>query len=206
MLWIGQAREPVGQLVRAPTRAPARPPRPRSASDRRASGSGAAASMVAIERKSRSISACAAKRPAASAASSVPYLRSRSAAPLRTDARSARQLVGGVAAQGDEIRHLLGIDAVALADLGRTDARHLARPHRDRGSSWLRRRAETCRGRRSPPARCRRAAPRRRPRRRGNHRPRSPAALALAKPQAATNSGSASSCSSSASSNSRPLW
>ena len=40
--------------------------------------------------------------------------------------RCAGDLVGRVAAQRDEVRHLLGLDAVALAHLGRPDARELA--------------------------------------------------------------------------------
>ena len=45
---------------------------------------------------------------------------------LRPDAFRARQLVGRVAAERDEVGHLLRLDAVALAHLGRTDARDLA--------------------------------------------------------------------------------
>ena len=53
----------------------------------------------------------------------------------RADARRARQSVGRIAAQRDEIRHLLGRDAVALTHLLRPDARHLAGLYRveDRG-------------------------------------------------------------------------
>jgi len=43
------------------------------------------------------------------------------------DARSARQLVGRVAAQGYEIRNLRRIDAIPRADLGRIDTCHLTR-------------------------------------------------------------------------------
>jgi hypothetical protein len=43
-----------------------------------------------------------------------------------TDPRCTGHLVGGIAAQGDEIRNLLGIDAIALTNLGGTDTRHLA--------------------------------------------------------------------------------
>src|SRR5438874_352220 len=50
--------------------------------------------------------------------------------PLRPNAASARQPVRRIAAQGDEIRHLPRLDAVALAHLRRADARHLAGPHR----------------------------------------------------------------------------
>ena len=45
---------------------------------------------------------------------------------LRPDAAGARQLVGRVAAQRDQVGHLLGVDAVALAHLVRADARELA--------------------------------------------------------------------------------
>ena len=38
--------------------------------------------------------------------------------------------VGGVAAQRDEVRHLLRVDAVALAHLGRPDPRKAAPAHR----------------------------------------------------------------------------
>ena len=44
----------------------------------------------------------------------------------RANAGCARQLVGGIAAQGDEIRNLLGFDAISRANLGGTDACHLA--------------------------------------------------------------------------------
>jgi len=37
-----------------------------------------------------------------------------------------RQLIGGIAAQRDEIRNLPGIDAIPRANLGWIDARHLA--------------------------------------------------------------------------------
>ena len=39
------------------------------------------------------------------------------------DTRRSRQLIGGIAAQGDEVRNLRRIDAVARADLSRTDPR-----------------------------------------------------------------------------------
>src|SRR5262249_10557129 len=45
---------------------------------------------------------------------------------LRADARRARQLVGRIAAQRDEIRHLFGLDAIALAHLIRPNPRQLA--------------------------------------------------------------------------------
>ena len=44
---------------------------------------------------------------------------------LRADALRARELVGRVAAQGDEVRHLLGLDAVSLAHLAGPDPREL---------------------------------------------------------------------------------
>jgi len=53
----------------------------------------------------------------------LPQQRGRAS---RADARSAGQLVRRVAPQRDEIRHLLGLDAIAGADLRGTDARHLA--------------------------------------------------------------------------------
>ncbi len=40
---------------------------------------------------------------------------------LRADPLRARQTVGRIAAQGDEVRHLLGFDAVALAHARRVD-------------------------------------------------------------------------------------
>ena len=40
---------------------------------------------------------------------------------LRADALGAGQAVGGVAAQGDEVGHQLGIDPIALVDLLRAD-------------------------------------------------------------------------------------
>src|SRR5262249_58767697 len=45
---------------------------------------------------------------------------------LRADALRTGELVGRIAAQGDEVRHLRRLDAVAFAHLGRTDARDLA--------------------------------------------------------------------------------
>ena len=44
---------------------------------------------------------------------------------LGADAARAGELVGGIAAQRDEVRHLRGLDAVALANLGRPDPREL---------------------------------------------------------------------------------
>src|SRR5829696_8325404 len=49
---------------------------------------------------------------------------------LRTDAPRARQLVGRIAAQGDEIRDLPRLDAEALADLGGAVSAHPAGPDR----------------------------------------------------------------------------
>ena len=89
-------------------------------------GRGAEASIVAIRRKSRKSSASAAKRPSASAASSEPYCASSSAAFFGPMPARAGQLVGRVAAQRDQVRHLLGVDAVALAHLGGADPRELA--------------------------------------------------------------------------------
>ena len=51
--------------------------------------------MVAIERKSRSVSACVGKRPAVRAASSVPYFRSRAAAPAGPTPRAPGSLSDG---------------------------------------------------------------------------------------------------------------
>ena len=62
----------------------------------------------------------------------LPQQRGRAS---RADAGSAGQLVRRVAPQRDEIRHLLGLDAIAGADFRGTDARHLAGRERDRGSS-----------------------------------------------------------------------
>ena len=49
---------------------------------------------------------------------------------LRADAGRAGQAVGGVAAQRDEVRHLLGLDAVALAHLRRPELGRPSRPCR----------------------------------------------------------------------------
>ena len=49
---------------------------------------------------------------------------------LRTHAAGARQLVRGIASQGDEVGHLVRFDTIALPHLGRTDAGKLARLHR----------------------------------------------------------------------------
>ena len=52
-----------------------------------------------------------------------PVLREHRGRRLRADAARARDLVGRVAAERDEVGHLLRLDAVALAHLGRPDAR-----------------------------------------------------------------------------------
>ena len=45
---------------------------------------------------------------------------------FRADAARAGQPVRRIAAQGDEVGHLPGLDAIALAHFGRADARHFA--------------------------------------------------------------------------------
>src|SRR4051812_46417416 len=50
---------------------------------------------------------------------------------LLADPLRARQAVGGVAPQGDEVRHLLGRDAVAALHLGRVDLLDPPRPGLD---------------------------------------------------------------------------
>ena len=54
-----------------------------------------------------------------------------------TNTAGSGQLVRRVTAQRDEIRDLPGIHPIPRADLGRTDARHLARAHgiEDRGAA-----------------------------------------------------------------------
>jgi hypothetical protein len=49
---------------------------------------------------------------------------------LWTNAASAGQLVGRIAAKRDEIRHLLRIDAITLPDFGWADARDLTAAQR----------------------------------------------------------------------------
>ena len=101
-------------------------------------------------------------------------LRQQRGGGLGADAARAGDLVRGIAAQRDEVGHLLRVDAVALAHLGRPDPRQRARrPSAAAGSSSARSRAETCRGRRSRRAPSRREPPRTRPRRRGSRPPRS---------------------------------
>jgi hypothetical protein len=56
----------------------------------------------------------------------VPYRRSSAAAPTAPTPGAPRQLVGGIPTQGDEVRHLLGIDAVARAYFRRADPSHFA--------------------------------------------------------------------------------
>ena len=136
-------------------------------------GRGAEASIVAIRRKSRKSSASAAKRPSASAASSVPYCASSVGRLLRADPARARELVGRVAAQRDEVRHLLRLDAVALAHLRRADPRelaHAARRLQDRDAVADELERVAVGGRDEHVAR-----PRLRARPRGSRRPRSPA-------------------------------
>ena len=150
------------------------PPSPMSAFASRRPGSGA----FAVHRRDRAehpqrVRPARRSGPPSSAASRVPYRLQQARRARRADARRARQLVGRIAAERDEIRHLLGLDAIAVANLGRTDPVHLAGAHGKEDRRALRRRAETCRGRRSPPAPCRRASsPPRRPRRE-NHPPHS---------------------------------
>ena len=92
---------------------------------------------------------------------------------LRADPARARELVRRVAAQRDEVGHLLGLDAVALAHLRRADPRELAHAldrlqDRDAVAGELER--VTVGGRDEHVA-----VPRRARRRRGSRRPRSPA-------------------------------
>ena len=47
------------------------------------------------------------------------------------NARCARHLVRGIAAQGDKIRNLPGVDAISRANFGGIDTRHLA------GANWI---------------------------------------------------------------------
>src|SRR5262249_34325191 len=82
--------------------------------------------MVARDLKSRKRSAIAGNRPDSSAASRQPYLCSSVAAPAAPTPGATRHLVGGIAAQGDKIWNLGGIDAIPRANLGGADMRHLA--------------------------------------------------------------------------------
>src|SRR3954469_25270128 len=61
---------------------------------------------------------------------------------LRTDAPCPRELVRRIASQRDKIRHLHGFDAIALADLGRADPRHLPGPNRVKDGDSRRRQLE----------------------------------------------------------------
>ena len=63
------------------------------------------------------------------ASSNVGYLAKSSAAPFWPDAARAGQLVRGVAAQRNKIRHLFRTDAVAFVHFRRVDPRHLAGAH-----------------------------------------------------------------------------
>ena len=133
--------------------------------------------------------------------------RGASAARLRADATRAGDLVRRVAAQRDEVGHLLGIDAVALAHLGRPDARELADPaHRLQDRDVVRGELEgvAIRGRdeRRPAAPLART---RRPRR-GSRRPRSRVPSRTRSPRPRARPGARSSCSRSSASNSRPVW
>ena len=135
-------------------------------------GSGALRSIVAIERNSRSRSACAGNRPALSARSRVPCFRSRLAAPVGAQPWRSGQFVGRIAAQRDEIRDL-------ARDRPHSDpGPRLGRcaPFRQRARErelWCcRRQAGTCRGRRSRRAPCRHAFLRQRQPPQENRRPR----------------------------------
>jgi hypothetical protein len=52
--------------------------------------------------------------------------------------RCAWQLIGGIAAQGDEIRNLLGLDAIPRSNLSGIDTRHLARADRIKNGRAMR--------------------------------------------------------------------
>ena len=148
-----------------------------------------------------------ANRPSSSIASSEPYWASSSAARFSPIPARSGYPVRRIAAERDEVGHLLRVDAVALANLRRPDPRRRAsaadglengRPSRSR--------AGTRRGRRSRRAHDRRPPPRSRQPPRGSRRPRSPAPSRTRRPADATSAGSRSSCSRSSASNTRPLW
>ena len=118
-------------------------------------------------------------------------LREQRRGGLRPDALRAGQLVRGIAAQRDEVRHLLRLDAVALAHLVRADARDLADAanrleHRRPLAHELERVAVAARDERRAAARL---LVRRRPRR-GSRPLRSPAPCRPAKSSAVQSSGS----------------
>ena len=131
-----QARERrVGQELDADSSSSSRPasrpsphssasaaPRPQVGSWSSSGGSGAVASIVATRRYSRSASASAANRPAASASSRLPCCAQHRRSGLLAHAAGAGDLVRGIAAERDEVGHLRRLDAVALTHLGRPDA------------------------------------------------------------------------------------
>ena len=120
----------------------------------------------------------------------------------------AGHLVGRVAAQRDEVGHLRGLDAVALANLGRADPRELGDAlHRLEDGRPLGDELERVAVGGGDEGQASASPPPARPRRPGSRRPRSPASFAAREARApATSSGSRSSCSTSASSKTRPLW
>ena len=180
-------RQEARQRLQA-AREPAQPPLvrerggrgPRSAPASSSGGSGASASIVAItpvepQRVRLGGEAALGERSLEDSRTAPSSVGRR----LRADAARAGNPVGRVAAERDEVRHLLWLDAVALAHLGRPDPRERAcRPRCGcRIVRLLARRAGTCRGRRSRRAPSLPAPPRTRRRRRGSRPPRSPSRL-----------------------------
>ena len=126
---------------------------------------------------------------------------------LLADAAGARDVVGGVAAQRDQRRHLLGLDAVALAHAGAVDGLEHARAAAGAASPSRPRRAGRCRGRPRRRARRRRAPPPARPRSRAGRRPRTGAPWPPRSRTPRSCSASRSSCSQRSSANgSRCPW
>jgi hypothetical protein len=72
-----------------------------------------------------------------------PELAEQVSGPLLPDAARTRYPIGRIAAQGDEVGYLRGIDPVALANLGRADAGRRSSAH---GLEDGRRRARKLKG------------------------------------------------------------
>jgi hypothetical protein len=90
---------------------------------------------------------------------------------LWPDPGRARQFVGRITAERNEVRHLFWIDAISLPDLSQGRCAQFRRPVTGRGSLCVARQAEKNPDRRSPPMLSRLCAPQRQRRRRESRRP-----------------------------------
>ena len=157
----------------------------------RAAAPRARAAPPPIRGRSRSwASRCTARQRALQRAVAPQQLGGR----LRADPRRAGQAVGGVAAQRDEVGHLLRLDAVALAHLPPARSPAACRPCAARGSPRARPTAEQVavagQQQRAPA----RLAPRRARTRTSRRPPRAPRSSLTVQPRLASSAGARSHC------------